>query len=192
MRHDDLELGKVDADVVEHDRVGIHVSRTGEDRRSGVHHDHHAELFGARVDFVQPRRAFAIGVGSDFLMRWVELDRSDAEVDQPIDLIPACVRIDATKRNHALRRVTRELGDPRVHVLGKAHQRRADVVDDPDPRDSSRIHRAKDQLGIVHQPLELIEFPTTLGHPRTGAGLELVPRLDVDVGVGDPKFQRAP
>src|SRR6266700_6463046 len=69
VRHDELEIGKIDGDVVELQRIPVLRARPGKDRGAGVNHHRQAALFAPPVNLAERRETVGIGVGGKRLMR---------------------------------------------------------------------------------------------------------------------------
>ena len=86
VREDDLQPRKVDGHVVDRHRVGEHVAGPREDRRPGVEHHRHAALLALAIDLGQLPQLAAVCVRREELMRRMDLDQADAEVEDAADL----------------------------------------------------------------------------------------------------------
>src|SRR6266702_6047183 len=70
--------------------------------------------------------------------------------------------------------------------VGKAHDVRGRVVDEPDAPHAGAIHHLEQRLGILHDLNHAVAIHLRAApHDRERRGLELAPRLDVDVDIGD-------
>src|SRR5437773_11048595 len=86
VRHDELEIGKIDGDVVELERIAVLRTRPRKDRGAGVNHDRQATLLTPPIDLAERRETVAIGVGGKCLMGRVSLDQSNAQMDQAVEV----------------------------------------------------------------------------------------------------------
>ena len=133
----------------------------------------------------------AVGVDAQLLVRWMDLQAADSEVDEPID--GACriaddrgvARVEAAEGQQPTRIGPGYVGDPPVDLVGESHQPWRDVVDHADPVDAGGIHLGQHRLRIVHHRRQALEVRSAARHHVQGAPVQLVPRLDVDVDIGN-------
>src|SRR2546425_1914972 len=105
VRHDDAQVGEVDRDVVELHRAAVLVARPGEDRRSGVYHHRQAPLLAAPVDRAQGIQPLGVRVGREQLVRGMDLEQPDAQIDQAIHVargVAAVARVPAAVGEESL------------------------------------------------------------------------------------------
>src|SRR6266576_6989321 len=81
VRHDELEIGKIDGDVVELERIAVLRARPRKDRGAGVNHDPQATLLTPPIDLAERRETVGIGVGGKCLMGRVNLDRKSTRLN---------------------------------------------------------------------------------------------------------------
>src|SRR5205814_397694 len=99
-------------------------------------------------------------------------------------------RMDRTDRDEAVRPTFHVPGDPLVDRLVEAHHFGSDVVDQCRPLDSLLVHQTEELLGVGEDALESLAVGAAANHRGEDLGMELLPRLDVDVAVEDAKRQR--
>ena len=190
VRHDELEIGKIDGDVVELQRIPVLRARPGKDRGAGVNHHRQAALFAPPVNLGERRETVGIGVGGKRLMGRVDLEQPDAEIDQAVDVAAGVLRearVHTAVGNQPLRvraRVARREG---VRRIIEAHDVGTGVIHEPHAPHARAIHHLEQGARIVHdgdQEAPMIFLPPA--HRLLDFGLEVAPRLNVDVDVSDP------
>ena len=132
---------EVDGHVVDRHRIGEDVARAREDRRPGVEHHRHAALLALAIDLRELPQLAAIGVRREELVRRMDLDHADAEVEHAADLVAhvdLVQRIHRADRQQPVAMIAREVRDPVVDLAREAHHVRRHVVDAAGPLDRPR------------------------------------------------------
>jgi len=122
-------------------------------------------------------------------MRRMNLEEPDAQVDESIDVATRVLReagVHAAVRQQALRVRPRVRRGERIGGVGEPHDVGRGIVHETRAPHPGLIHDVEERVGILHH----LNHPIALGllvapHHREHLGLELAPRLDVDVDVGD-------
>jgi hypothetical protein len=148
-------------------------------------------LFAALVEQAQGLVAVDVVVGLHELVGRVDLDAVELEhVEGVGDL---ALGVLAQPRMHAAE------GDDPVRVLvavgravvvdagTEAHQVLGRVVDQRDPGDVLLVEEADELAGLLDEALDVLQVRAPAAHDLGDFGLELLPGLDVDVGVHDPE-----
>ena len=98
VREDDRQPREVVGDVIDRHRIGEDVARPRKNRRAGVKHDRHAAVLALAIDLRElPQVAVVVRVRRKELVRRMELDHADAEVENAADLI---ADVDLVQRIH--------------------------------------------------------------------------------------------
>ena len=96
-------------------------------------------------------------------------------------------RVDRAHRDQPVLVAPHEVGDPVVHAIGKTHDLGRHIVDQGCPFDRLLVHQPEQLLRAPPSPLDPLEVVArAAGHDGERLGLQLLPRLDVDVAVEDP------
>ena len=181
-----MQPREVDGHVVDRHRVGEDVARARKDRRAGVEHHRHAALLAFAIDLRQLPQLAAIGIRRKQLMRRMDLDQADAEIEHPPDLgahVHLVQRIHRAHRHQPIAMPARERRDPVIHLAREAHHVRRDVVDAARAIDSFRVEKAQ-QTVRRRQHVLRIRVRRVVDHGQHFR-LDHLPGLDVDVGVED-------
>jgi len=120
----------------------------------------------------------------------MDLHQSDPQVHQAIHVARgiACeARVHAAVGQQALGVSRGVLSGEGVRRVGEAHHVGGRVVDEPDTPHAGAIHHLEQRLRILHDLDHAVAIHVLAApHDRERRGLELAPRLDVHVHVGDP------
>jgi hypothetical protein len=186
VRQDDLQLREVDGHVVDRHRIGEDVARTRENRRPGVEHHRHAACLAFAVDLGQLPEIAAIAIRGEQLVRRMNLDQADAEIEDAADLgmdVHLVERIDRADRQQTVTMLAGERRDPVVHLAGEPHHVGRDVIDAAGALHPIGVEIAEEALRRLEDLLR-VAMRLVVDH-RERLRLHHLPGLYVDVDVED-------
>ena len=149
MREDDHKIRVIDAEVVAKQRLCVQISRSGENRSSGVDHNWQPIRLRTLVDDGEAAISIQVGVGREHLMRRVHLDGANAEFGKAVHFragIGHGSRKNASERNEPVRRHAAVLCAPVIHFGCEADNLRRDVVDQSRAFDSQSVEKCQERF----------------------------------------------
>ena len=150
VREDQLQLREVDRHVVREHRIRVEVARAGKHRRARVNHHRHSPRLTLAIDLGELRQIEPVRVRREELVRRMNLDHPDAEVEDAADLGGAIALVEWIHRSDGKQPVAmpfREVRDPVIHFAREAHDVGRHVVDAARALDAVLVEIAQDVLG---------------------------------------------
>src|SRR2546429_2238526 len=163
----------------------MQISRSREDRSSGVDHDRQAMRLRALVDRGQPAISVQVVVWRERLVRRVHLDGANSELGKTVDFgpgIPNRSGENSAERDEAVRRRAAVLRAPVVHLGREADNSRSDVVDEPGAFHTKRVQKCEEGFGIGAIALDVRVVPAPLLHQLHRGGDRKSTRLNSSHG----------
>ena len=139
---EDFELGEINRDIVNVNRVAIFITRARKDRRPGVEHNRDAISLGCPINDFEFFNSMQIIVWKQQLMRRVNLDHAQAKAQNVLDIrhdVGGVPRMQAATGDQTFGIILRVVGDELIDGGRKADDFRRHIIDQSGPVDAATV-----------------------------------------------------